>query len=127
MSDKLFDKGLAVRKEVLGADYVDAALANNADEFSQPLQQLVTEFCWGSVWTRKELPRKSRSMINLAMMAAMNRPHELKLHVRGALNNGLTKDEIREILLQVAVYCGFPAAIDAMRVAKEVFAAEESK
>jgi 4-carboxymuconolactone decarboxylase len=126
MTDSLFDKGLAVRKEVLGADYVNAALANNADEFSQPLQQLVTEFCWGSVWTRPELSRKSRSMINLAMMAALNRPHELKLHLRGALNNDVSNDEIREILLQVAVYCGFPAAIDAMRVAREVLTSEDN-
>ncbi|MBF8789646.1 4-carboxymuconolactone decarboxylase [Pseudomonas sp. USTB-Z] len=120
MNEELFEKGLATRREVLGAEYVDAAI-KNADDFTLDLQQLVTQYCWGDVWNRPGLDRKSRSLLNLAMISALNRPHELKLHVRGALNNGLTKDEIKEIFLQVAIYCGVPAAIDSFRVAKEVF------
>jgi 4-carboxymuconolactone decarboxylase len=121
MNPELFDRGLKVRREVLGAEYVDAAL-KNADEFTQPLQELVTQYCWGDVWTRPQLDRKTRSIINLSMLTALNRPHEIKLHVRGAINNGLTREEIREIFLQTAIYCGVPAAIDSFRVAKEVFA-----
>lgn len=117
---ELFDKGLAVRKEVLGPDYVEASI-RSADDFNRPLQELVTEYCWGAVWTREGLPRKTRSMLNLAMLTVLNRPHELKLHVRGALRNGVTKDEIREVFLQVAIYAGVPAAIDAFRTAREVF------
>ena len=94
----------------------------NADELTQPLQELVTEYCWGAIWGRETLSRKTRSVVNLAMITALNRPHELRLHVRGALNNGLSREEIREILLQTAVYCGVPAAIDSFRVAREVFA-----
>ncbi len=120
MNEELFAKGLATRREVLGAEYVDAAI-KNADEFTVDLQHLVTQYCWGDVWNRPGLDRRSRSLLNLAMISALNRPHELKLHVRGALNNGLTKDEIKEIFLQVAIYCGVPAAIDSFRVAKEVF------
>ncbi|MGF1703453.1 carboxymuconolactone decarboxylase family protein [Photobacterium makurazakiensis] len=118
MSDK-FEEGLAIRRQVLGADYVDASI-NNATDFTMPMQELVTKYCWGEVWGRDTLPLKTRSMINLAMITALNRPHELKLHVRGALNNGCTKEEIREVLLQTAIYCGVPAAIDAFRTAKEV-------
>ena len=118
MADELFEKGLKVRREVLGPEYVDAAL-KNADDFNRPLQELVTRYCWGEVWTRPTLDRKTRSIMNLAMISALNRPHELKLHVRGAIRNGLTKDEIREVLLQVAIYCGVPAAVDAFRVARE--------
>ncbi len=121
MTDKLFEEGLAVRREVLGAEYVDKSL-READEFTQPLQEFTTKYCWGAIWTRPGLDRKTRSIINLAMLAALNRPHEVRLHVRGALNNGLTREEIREIFLQVAIYCGVPAALDAFRVAKEVFA-----
>ncbi len=120
MADELFEKGLKVRREVLGPEYVDAAL-KNADDFNRPLQELVTRYCWGEVWTRPTLDRKTRSIMNLAMISALNRPHELKLHVRGAIRNGLTKDEIREVLLQVAIYCGVPAAVDAFRVAREAF------
>ena len=93
----------------------------NADDFNMPMQELVTEYCWNEIWNRPGLERKTRSFLNLAMIAALNRPHELKLHVRGAINNGLTKEEIREVFLQVAIYCGVPAAIDSFRVAKEVF------
>jgi 4-carboxymuconolactone decarboxylase len=104
----------------LGREYVDKAIAS-ADDFSQPLQELVTEYCWGSVWTRPGLPRKTRSLINLAMLTALNRPHEVKLHLRGALNNGCSKEEIMEVLLQTAIYCGVPAAVDSFRTAKECF------
>ena len=124
MDTKRFEDGLAVRREVLGDDYVDRAMAG-ADELTRPLQELVTEYCWGAVWTRPGLPRKTRSLVNLAMLTALNRPHELKLHVRGALRNGCTPDEIREVLLQTAIYCGVPAAIDGFRVAREVLDAEE--
>lgn len=120
MNNELYDKGLKVRREVLGAEYVDNAI-KNADEFTTPLQELVTQYCWGEIWTRPTLDRKTRSIINLSMLTALNRPHEIKLHIRGAINNGLTKDEIGEILLQTAIYCGVPAAIDSFRVAREVF------
>ena len=120
MNKDAFDKGLATRRAVLGAEYVDNSL-KNADDFNMPMQELVTEYCWNEIWNRPGLERKTRSFLNLAMLIALNRPHELKLHVRGALNNGLTKDEIREVFLQAAIYCGVPAAIDAFRTAKEVF------
>jgi 4-carboxymuconolactone decarboxylase len=117
---KRYEKGLAVRREVLGTAYVDEALAKT-DELTRPLQNLITEYCWGEIWTRPGLPRKTRSLINLAMLTALNRPHEVRLHVRGALNNGCTREEIAEVLLQTAIYCGVPAAIDSFRVAREVF------
>lgn len=120
MKSKRFEEGLAIRREVLGAEYVDKAIAQ-ADELTRPLQELVTEYCWGAVWTRPGLPRKTRSLINLAMLTALNRPHEVRLHLRGALRNGCTKEEIMEVLLQSAIYCGVPAAIDSVRIAKEVF------
>ena len=126
MDQKRFEEGLAVRKAVLGAEYVDKSM-KSADEFTRPLQELVSEYCWGAVWTRPELDRRTRSFLNLAMLTALNRPHEIKLHVLGALNNGLTRVEIREVFLQSAIYCGVPAALDAMRVAKEVFAEVDSK
>jgi 4-carboxymuconolactone decarboxylase len=120
MNDDLYERGLEIRKSVLGAEYVDKAIAA-ADDFNMPMQRLVTEYCWGAVWGREELPKKTRSLLNLAMISALNRPHELKLHVAGALRNGVTREEIREVFLQVAVYCGVPAAIDSFRVAREVF------
>ncbi|UFJ40892.1 4-carboxymuconolactone decarboxylase [Brevibacillus humidisoli] len=120
MDQKRFQEGLEVRRAVLGAEYVDQSI-QNATDFNRPMQELVTEYCWGEVWSRPGLSRKSRSMINLAMLTALNRPHELKLHVRGAIQNGLTKEEIREVLLQTAIYCGVPAAIDSFRLAQEVF------
>jgi 4-carboxymuconolactone decarboxylase len=116
----LYDKGLAVRREVLGAEYVDRSIAS-ADAFNRPLQDFVTEYCWGGIWTRPGLPRKTRSLLNLAMLTALNRPHEVKLHVKGALNNGVTREEIAEVFLQAGVYCGVPAAVDAFRTAREVF------
>jgi 4-carboxymuconolactone decarboxylase len=121
MNRELFDKGLKVRREVLGADYVDNAL-KNADDFTRPIQELVTQMAWGEIWTRPGLDRRTRSLINLSMITALNRPHELKLHVRGAVTNGVTKAEIMEVFLQTAIYCGMPAALDSFRVAKEVFA-----
>jgi 4-carboxymuconolactone decarboxylase len=120
MNQDNFDKGLKTRREVLGADYVDNAIAS-ADDFNRPLQEMVTEYAWNGIWNRPGLDRRTRSLINLAMLTALNRPHELKLHLRGALNNGVTKDEIREVLLQTAIYCGVPAAIDSFRTAREVF------
>jgi 4-carboxymuconolactone decarboxylase len=121
MTTPLFDKGLEIRKAVLGQEYVEKSIGS-ADDFNRPLQELVTEYCWGAVWGRDTLDRRTRSMLNLAMLSALNRPHELKLHVKGALRNGVTKDEIREVLLQVAIYCGVPAAVDAFRTAREAFA-----
>jgi 4-carboxymuconolactone decarboxylase len=121
MSKEMYDKGLAIRRAVLGNQYVDAQL-KNADDFNRPMQELVTEYCWGAVWGRKGLPRKTRSMLNLAMISTLNRPHELRVHVRGALTNGVTKAEISEIFLQVAIYAGVPAAVDAFRIAREAFA-----
>lgn len=123
MASERFERGLAVRREVLGAEYVNRSLAE-ADDFSRPLQELVTEYCWGEIWTQPELPKKTRSLINIGMISALNRPHELKLHVRGALRNGCSKDEIRAVLMQVAIYCGVPAAIDGLRVAREVLKEE---
>lgn len=118
MSNDKFEKGLAIRKQVLGEAYVNHSI-NNADDFNLPLQELVTEYCWGAVWGREALSKPERSLINLAMISALNRPHELKLHVKGALRNGLSKTQIREVLLQVAIYCGVPAAVDSFRIAKE--------
>ncbi|HLY54761.1 MAG TPA: carboxymuconolactone decarboxylase family protein [Stellaceae bacterium] len=120
MSSEKFERGLEIRKEVLGREYVERSLAA-ADEFSRPIQELSTEYCWGHVWSREGLSRRDRSLLNLAMISALNRPHELKLHVKAALTNGLTRIEIREALLQVAVYCGIPAGIDSVRIAKEAF------
>jgi 4-carboxymuconolactone decarboxylase len=120
MNKEAFEKGLSTRREVLGADYVDGSL-KNADDFNMPMQELVTEYCWNEIWNRPGLDRRTRSMLNLAMLTALNRPHEIKLHVRGAINNGLSKGDIQEVFLQAAIYCGVPAAIDSFRNAKEVF------
>lgn len=121
MANDLFDRGLAARKAVLGSDYVDKSLAQ-ADEFTRPLQELVTEYCWGAIWTREGLPRKTRSLLNLAMLTALNRQHELKLHVMGALRNGCTQQEIQEALLQATIYAGVPAGVEAFRTAREALA-----
>ena len=126
MTSERFEKGLQIRREVLGAEHVDASLTQ-ADDFSRPLQELVTEYCWGNVWSRPGLDRKTRSLINVAMLTALNRPHEVKLHLRGALNNGCSKNDIMEVLLQTAIYCGVPAAMDSLRVAKEFFQEVEQK
>jgi len=116
----LFEIGLAVRKEVLGTEYVDQSIAG-ADEFTRTMAEWSTAYCWGALWTRPGLDRRCRSIVNLAMISALNRPRELKLHIKAALKNGLTRDEIKEIFLQVAVYAGVPAGIDSFRIAKEAF------
>jgi 4-carboxymuconolactone decarboxylase len=120
MANELYETGLRIRREVLGAEYVDKSIAMS-DDFNRPLQELVTQYCWGAVWSRPGLNRKTRSLINLAMLTALNRPHEVKLHLKGALNNGCSREEIMEVLLQTAIYCGVPAAIDSFRLAREVF------
>lgn len=120
MTQPLNPDGLKTRREVLGADYVDQAVGQ-ADAFSMPMQMLVTDYCWDQIWNRPGLDRKTRSIINLSMLSALNRGHEFKLHVKGAIHNGLTKDEIQEVLLQVAVYCGVPAGVEGFRLAKEAF------
>ena len=121
MSDKeRLEAGLKVRREVLGDDYVNRSM-QQADEFTRPFQELVSEYCWGAVWARPGLPRRTRSLLNIAMLTALNRPHEVRLHLKGALNNGCSRDEIREVLLQAAIYCGVPAALDSFRIAREVF------
>jgi 4-carboxymuconolactone decarboxylase len=124
--DARFQAGLEIRREVLGREHVDRSLAN-VDAFAAPLQKLVTQYCWGEIWARPGLERKTRSMLNLAMLSALNRMHEFKLHVRGALQNGVTRDEIQEIILQVAVYCGAPASLESSRAAQEVFREIDSK
>ena len=115
-----FDDGLKTRREVLGAAYVDKAMSG-VDDFSRPFVELLNTYCWNDIWNRPGLDRKTRSMLNMAMLIALNRGPELKLHVNGALNNGLTKEQIREVMLQTAIYCGVPAAVEAFRVAREVF------
>jgi 4-carboxymuconolactone decarboxylase len=120
MNDQHYTEGLATRRAVLGEEYVDKALAS-VDELSADVQRLVTEFAWGTVWTRPGLARQQRSLITIALLTALNRPHELRVHVTGGLRNGLTQKEIVEAIMHCAVYCGFPATLDAMRVAREVF------
>lgn len=115
-----YQDGLKTRREVLGADYVDKAMAG-VDEFSRPFAELLNTYCWNDIWNRPGLPRKTRSLLNLAMLSALGKEHELKLHIHGALNNGVTKEEIREVFLQVAIYCGVPAAVVSFRCAREVF------
>jgi 4-carboxymuconolactone decarboxylase len=121
LNRETYNRGLEIRSAVLGDAHVSKALAD-ADEFTQPLQQLITEYCWGAVWGRDQLPLKTRSMLNLAMIPILNRPNELRLHIKAALTNGVTRDEIREIFLQVAIYAGVPAAVDSFRIAQQVFA-----
>ena len=126
MDHELRDQGLQKRRKVLGAEYVDKSFAT-ADDFNRPFQEFLTEYCWGAIWTRPGLPPKTRSMLLLAMLPALNRAHELKLHIVGALNNGVTRDEMREIFMQVAAYCGAPAGVEAFKVAREVFADLDAK
>lgn len=118
-----FKKGLEVRRKVLGKDYVYGSIAK-ADDFMMAFQEITTEWCWGYAWTRPGLSHKTRSMLNLAMLTALGKPNELKLHVKGALANGLTVEEIKEILLHATVYCGIPAGLDAFKAAHEVLKAE---
>lgn len=119
----LFEKGLELRRSVLGTEYVDGSLAR-ANDFMMAFQRITTEWCWGYAWGRDGLEHKTRSMLNLAMLTALNRPAEIKLHVKGALNNGVTPDEIKEILLHATVYCGIPAGLDAFKVANQVLEEE---
>ena len=126
MDKERFEKGLAKRKSVLGAAYVERSLAQ-ADEFNRPFQELVTEYCWGFAWGDERLDPKTRSMLNLTMIAALNRMHEWELHLKGAMRNGVTKEEIQAILHQVAIYCGIPAGVECFRIAKRVFAELEGK
>ena len=119
MDKATYDRGLEIRKSVLGNEFVDKAIAS-ADDFNRPMQDLTTEYCWGYVWGRDGLTRKTRSFLNLAMLCALNRPHELKTHVRGALANGATREEIREVFMQVAIYCGVPAANHAVKEASAI-------
>ena len=120
MPSKLYESGLAMRKKVLGAEHVEKAISS-ADQYTKPLQDIVTEFAWGAVWTRPGLEPKTRSMLTVCMLTALNRSQELKTHLRGAMNNGVTREEIVEILLHAGIYCGFPAAVEGFRVAQEVF------
>jgi 4-carboxymuconolactone decarboxylase len=121
MTSELYDIGLATRREVIGREKVDALLAR-ADDFTQPMQDLVTEFCWGAIWSRPGLDRRSRSILNIGMLAALNRPEALSGHILAGISNGLTKDEIQECLLQVAVYVGVPAGLAVFSIAEKAFA-----
>lgn len=120
MDKARFDQGLTVRREVMGAERIDKVM-KEADAFTRPVHDLITEYCWGEIWTRPGLSRKTRSLINLGMLAALNRPNEFKLHIGGALTNGVTKEEILECCLQVAIYCGVPAGLESTNLAKEIF------
>lgn len=120
-TNHLYEAGLAKRKKVLGEAHVERSLAA-ASEFARPMQELVTEYCWGAVWTREGLDDRTRSMINLAMLTALNRGHELSVHVKGAVSNGVTEEEIREVLMQTAIYCGVPAALESFRIAEKTLA-----
>ncbi|MCB1396654.1 MAG: carboxymuconolactone decarboxylase family protein [Rhodobacteraceae bacterium] len=119
-SKDLFDKGLTLRREVAGADLVDRAFAN-ADDFSLAMEELVTEFCWGGIWARPGLDRRSRSILNIGMLVAANKPEQLAGHLKAGITNGLTKDEIKEILLQAAIYLGMPAGLSSFKIARQVF------
>ncbi|MEI3854737.1 MULTISPECIES: carboxymuconolactone decarboxylase family protein [Ensifer] len=119
MDEALRARGEAVRRRVLGDDYVDRAV-DNSDDFSRPFQDLLNEYCWGTVWTDEGLDLKCRSLLNLGMLAALNRMHEFGIHFRGAIRNGLTDEELRAALVQIAIYCGIPAGVDAFRVARSV-------
>ena len=121
MDQEMHQRGLNIRKEIFGAEVVEKRMST-IGEFGAPLQKLINQYAYGEIWGREVLPRKTRSLLTLAMMCAANRPHELRIHLRGALRNGCTKDEIREVLLQVAIYCGIPASLDAHNMALEVFA-----
>ena len=126
MNQELYDAGIATRRQVLGDAHVDASLAAVTD-FSRDIQEYVTQYCWGDLWNRPGMSRQERSLINLAMITALNRPHEFKAHVRGALNNGVSRDKIKEVLMQAAFYCGGPAALESFRLAAEVFAQADAE
>ena len=124
MTSERFENGLKVRKKVLGDEYVERSLGQ-ANDFTMPFQELVTEYCWDNIWNRPGLPHKTRSLLNLAMLSALNRPNELRIHVRGALNNGCTVEEIQEVMLQVSVYCGVPSGLEGFKIAREVIDEQE--
>jgi 4-carboxymuconolactone decarboxylase len=126
MDKQLLEAGLAARRAVLGAEYVDRALTS-ADRFNKPFQDLVSEYCWGVCWTDDQLSRRERSILNLGMIAALGKMHEFELHFRGALRNGLTEDDLRSVLIQIAVYCGIPVGVDCFRVARQVLADIKAK
>ena len=126
MRDALFEKGLRIRKRVIGAEYVERSL-KSADKHVMPIQELATKAAWGLVWSRPGISHQWRSVLNLGMLVALNMPHELKLHIRTALRNGLTRAQVSECLLQTAIYCGFPAALAAFRLMQEAFAEEDRK
>jgi 4-carboxymuconolactone decarboxylase len=126
MSTERFERGLAIRREVLGAEYVDRSL-NAADDFTRDLQELVTEYCWGAGWGREALTRRDRSLLNLAMLGSLNRATEFKLHLRGALRNGCTREEIKDTLMQLTIYAGVPAGVEAFRLAREVLDAWDAE
>ncbi len=126
MESEKYKKGMEIRREVLGDEYVDKSV-NSATEFTKPLQDLVTENCWGEIWTKNAIPKKTRSLVTIATLAALKASAELRIHVHGALRNGCTVEEIQEVLLQSAVYCGIPAGIEAFRTAKEVIESWESQ
>ena len=125
MDKQLMDAGLKARREVLGDEYVDRAM-KNADDFNRPFQEVVSEYCWGLCWTDETLSRRERSILNLGMIAALGKMHEFELHLRGAIRNGLTKEELRSVLIQIAVYCGIPFGVDCFRVAKQVIGEAKS-
>jgi 4-carboxymuconolactone decarboxylase len=125
MSDDVYTTGMQIRRQVLGDDYVDRAI-ENVDDFNRDFQRLVTEYCWGATWGRDGLSRKQRSLNNLCLLAALNRPHEFEIHFRGALRNGCTIEELRETLMQIAVYAGIPAGVDAFRIGRKVLAEHEA-
>ena len=126
MDKKLHDQGLENRKEVLGADYVERSMSQ-VDDFNRELQEVLNEYCWGKIWSGKGLDRKQRSIPNLGMLAALGRSHEFKLHFRGALNNGVSVEELKDVLLQIMGYCGFPAGVESFRLAKEVLNEQKEK
>ena len=126
MRDALFQKGLRLRKQVIGAEYVERSF-KSSDRYTMPVQELATQAAWGLVWTRPGISRQWRSVLNLGMLVALNMPHELKVHIRSALRNGLTRAQVSECLLQTAIYCGFPAALAAFRVMQETFAEEDRR
>ncbi len=126
MDQERYDAGLKARKEVLGAEYVDKALAN-ADDFNREFQEMVTEYCWGSIWGNDRLSKQQRSILNLGMLAALGRSHEFGLHFKGAIKNGVSLDELKEVLHQIAVYCGIPAGVESFRVARQILAELEAE
>jgi 4-carboxymuconolactone decarboxylase len=125
MDKQLLDAGMKARREVLGNEYVDRA-TKGADDFNRPFQEIVGEYCWGLCWTDTTLSRRERSILNLGMIAALGKMHEFELHLRGAVRNGLTKDELRSVLIQIAVYCGIPVGVGCFRTAKQVFGETKS-